>query len=168
VLRRLSALAGLLVAIVVAAGCGRSDSSRASGSAHAQTGTEGVRLVAIGEVVRASVAGDEPLICAHEREQSRSEGPCRRFRLPIPDAGLLRIQLTWDDALPLGLELRTVEGAEVNAMCCRSPMDLTASIGAGGVYDIEVILLGDWGRPESEAFQMTASLQHARLENVKP
>jgi hypothetical protein len=68
----------------------------------------------------------------------------------------------------MSLELRTIEGDEVNALCCRSPMDLTASIDASGLYDIEVILISNWGKPEREAFEMTASLQQARLENAKP
>jgi hypothetical protein len=166
VLRRLPAITGLVVAIVVIVACGRSQSLRATGSANAQTGADTVRPVAMGELVRGSVAGDEPLICAHAREQSRFEGPCQRFRLHVPEAGLLRIRLTWDDVLPLRLELRTVEGTEVNAMCCRSPIDLTASIVAGGVYDIEVILLSDWGMSEGETFQMTASLQRSGIAKV--
>jgi hypothetical protein len=68
----------------------------------------------------------------------------------------------------MSLELRTVEGDAVSALCCRSPIDLTASIDAGGLYDIEVILLSDWGKPARETFEMTASLQHARLEDAKP
>src|SRR5262245_23132568 len=104
-LLRLSTIASLLLGIVLTARCSRSDANRDISSANARIGTEAVRSVAIGEVVRAAVAGDEPLICAYETAQSRSGGPCRRFRLWIPEAGLLHLQLTWDDALPLKLEL---------------------------------------------------------------
>jgi hypothetical protein len=67
----------------------------------------------------------------------------------------------------MSIELRTADGHEVNALCCRSPMDLAASIDAGGLYDVEVILLSDWGKPESEVFEMTASLQLTRFESAK-
>jgi hypothetical protein len=67
----------------------------------------------------------------------------------------------------MSLELRSADGREVNSMCCGSPIDLLAPIDAVGLYDIEVILLSDWGKPENEVFEMTASLQNTRSESAR-
>jgi hypothetical protein len=39
-------------------------------------------------------------------------------------------------------------------------MDLRANIEAGGMYEIEVILLTDWGSHEQQSFELTALVEH--------
>jgi hypothetical protein len=39
-------------------------------------------------------------------------------------------------------------------------MDLRAHIDEGGVYEIDVILLTDWGSQARQSFELTASVRH--------
>jgi hypothetical protein len=155
------ALSALLIVLVATTACDQPDRNRARTrtSPPSVTGLESAEPLAIGAVLRSSITGDEPLICVHVDEGTRSEGPCQRFRLRTPEAGVLVIHVTWDDHRPLRLKLRTREGAAQSTSCCNSPMDLRANLEAGDVYEIDVILLTEWGSPERQSFELTASVQ---------
>jgi hypothetical protein len=157
---RYSATAALLVVLIGTVACNQPDSSRTGTRNSLQMG-DPPRLLAIGEIARASITGDEPLICGHMDGQSRSGGPCQRFRVQALRAGVVGIHIKWDNQYPVRLRLTTLGGVELRTICCRSPMDLTAQIDSGGVYEVEVILLTDWGGPERAAFELTASFQHS-------
>jgi hypothetical protein len=153
----------ILLVLVGTPTCNRPDRSpghvpRSSASA---AETESAQQLAIGAVLRTSITGDEPLICAHVERDSRTEGPCQRFRLRTPAAGVLVIHLAWDDHHPLGLRLRTHEGKRESTSCCHSPLELKGAVDAGGVYEIDVILLTDWGVADRQSFELTATVERA-------
>jgi len=150
-----------LIVLVGIVACNRSDRSRARAHAPVAASAESAEPLAIGAVLRTSITGDEPLICTRLEGGWRSDGPCQRFRLRTPEAGILLIHVSWDNRYSLGIRLRTDEGGAETARCCRSPMDLRARIDAGGVYEIDVILLTEWGAPDRQSFELTASVQRS-------
>jgi hypothetical protein len=159
--RHCSAITVLLTVLVGTVACDDSDRSRARPheSPASAIGAENAQPLAIGAILRTSITGDEPLICAHVEGGSRADGPCQRFRLRTPEAGILLIHVAWDNQHLLGLRLRTHEGGAESASCCRSPIDLRARIDAGAVYEIDVILLTEWGAADRQSFELTASVQ---------
>jgi hypothetical protein len=150
-----------LVWLFAIAGCRlRPDSNHSENAGVVTASANTARVLVIGETVRASVAGDEPLICTYPEGYASAGGPCRRFRLLVADPGALDIRLTWDRALPLRLDLKSASGATLTTACCASPLELTTRVEAGG-YDLEVILLTQWGEPHTATFEITTWLQHA-------
>jgi hypothetical protein len=65
--------------------------------------------------------------------------------------------------LPLRLDLRSIAGVSLNTACCGSPLELTTALLIDGAYDIEVILLTDWGRHEETTFEITTWVQEGTM-----
>src|SRR5262249_44041594 len=136
------------------AGCRRPSTDDSGRPAAVTVGTGDMYLLEIGETVRASVKGDEPLICTYTEAHVSAEGPCRRFHVHPADPGALGVRLTWDTTLPLRLDLRSVGGAALSTACCTSPLELTTRVETGGAYYLDVILLTPWGESQAATFEI--------------
>jgi hypothetical protein len=107
----------------------------------------------------ATVSGRESFVCTYVQEDGNWEGPCRRFTLVNPRSGTLVATVSWDDRHPLALSIRTLDGAAKGIRCCRSPETLELDVAAGSTLDMQVTLLGPWGRDVHQPFHVRTFLK---------
>jgi hypothetical protein len=112
------------------------------------------------ETLVATVTGRESFTCTAAQQTERpTERPCRRFSIVARRRGTLVVGLRWDNGHPLLLAVTTADGVPIRASCCRSPQSLTLAVEATSAYELQIMLVTEWGREEHQPFEVTTSLE---------
>jgi hypothetical protein len=106
-----------------------------------------------------TVSGRENFVCTSIRDDTRLEGPCRRFTLINPRRGVLVAMLKWKNQHPLTLSVKTLNGDLMGLASGRSPQVLRVPVDAGSLYEAQVMLLEPWGGDAHQAFELLISVE---------
>lgn len=121
------------------------------------------RTIGVGERVTGTITGADGE-CLFTTEDGGWGGLCQAFEIPLVASGILETIVSWSDAVPLAVFVKTSNGAPLDMKCCNGDqLTVAVPVEDGNRYRLEVVYAG---RPRG--YPRIAPLSYALTTRLLP